>query len=632
MPAIILERPSVVISPLLSLMEDQRIKLEKLGVKACCYSSSISDRSKMRKDILNGEYRVIYITPETVINSKDLLQELNKLHGLSVVAIDEAHCVSLWGNTFRSSYLQLSCLKEWMPKVPILALTATATQKVEKDMITSLKLKNPLIIRTSSNRHNLSYFVHTKTDALSDLKSHIGTESSIIYCQKRKPTEQIAELLQKNGAQCEAYHAGLSPEVRNEIHNDFLNNKIHCIVATISYGMGIDKSDIRKVIHYGCPKDIESYYQETGRAGRDGQPSQCHVYFSPSDFYINQHFLKDINDDNLRQHHKQMMSMMENYLYTTDCRRKCLIEYFDKDVSTEPPENQGESGDVNSAICCDNCVNAINIVTIDVGHEVKCFLELTQCFSGKFGKSMFINAIRGANIKKMPTYFRSHEHYGIGKKHNLEWWKTCVQHLINQELICEQSIQNRLGSTVCISKKGLNWLDLNQFNPKFVVEENAATSGILSSHGKTSPCKNITKKNKCANHGNLTETESESYTLFQNEGKTISEIAKIRELAPSTIEGHLANSLEKGLPFDLNRLNFSETIYNEIMCIINDQLKGDSSKLAPIKALCRPEIGYGQIRLCIAIGENRSLLSGIQSEHLKIDEKHDQKVDGENTN
>ena len=231
MPAIILERPSVVISPLLSLMEDQRIKLEKLGVKACCYSSSISDRSKMRKDILNGEYRVIYITPETVINSKDLLQELNKLHGLSVVAIDEAHCVSLWGNTFRSSYLQLSCLKEWMPKVPILALTATATQKVEKDMITSLKLKNPLIIRTSSNRHNLSYFVHTKTDALSDLKSHIGTESSIIYCQKRKPTEQIAELLQKNGAQCEAYHAGLSPEVRNEIHNDFLNNKIHCIVA-----------------------------------------------------------------------------------------------------------------------------------------------------------------------------------------------------------------------------------------------------------------------------------------------------------------------------------------------------------------------------------------------------------------
>ncbi len=596
---IILERPIIVISPLLSLMEDQSIQLKALGINVCCYSSSLSNQLQTRTAILNGEYQIIYITPETIVNCKDLLQQLHLSRHLALIAIDEAHCVSLWGNSFRSSYLQLGCLKQWLPNVPIMALTATATPKVELDMIKLLKLKNPLIVRSNANRPNLSYFVHTKTDILSDLKSHIGTESCIIYCKKRKQTELIAEKLQKIGLKCEAYHAGLAPEVRKEIHNDFLNDKIHCIIATISFGMGINKATIRKVIHYGCPKDIESYYQETGRAGRDGQLSQCHVYFANSDFATNRYFLKDINDSSIRQHQEQMIHEIEKYLYSKDCRRKSLVEYFGDTL---------EKNLDNEYICCDNCSNVNNLISIDVGYETKCFLELTQCFSGKFGKLMFINAIKGSNLKNMPVYFQSHEHYGVGRNHNLEWWKTCVQHLINQELINEKSLQNRSGSTIQITQKGLDWLNINQSNPIFIIEENNATSGILSDQGTKSLSKNIknppSKKIKDDTQS-LTETENETYNLFQNDNLDISEIAKIRQLGISTIEGHLVKCLEKQVELDLNRLNISETIYNEIISIISDELKGDISKLSPIKALCRPEITYAQIKYTIAISTNQ---------------------------
>ena len=268
LPALITGQPSIIISPLLSLMEDQSTNLAKVGVKACCYNSSLKDKTKAYDDILAGEYQIIYITPETVVNSQGLLTDLNEKIGISLIAIDEAHCVSLWGNSFRSSYLQLSCLKTWLPKVPILALTGTATPAVEKDIIKLLELHKPLQIRTGSDRPNLSYYVHQKslpmTDLMSQLKTdgQINKDSVIIYCPTGKDTEQIASLLINQGISAKAYHAGLSPAVRNEIHHEFLDQTVTCMVATVSFGMGIDKPDIRKVIHYGCPKIWNHIYKK----------------------------------------------------------------------------------------------------------------------------------------------------------------------------------------------------------------------------------------------------------------------------------------------------------------------------------------------------------------------------------
>ena len=460
LPPIVMKQPAVIISPLLSLMEDQRVGLEKNGIKACCYNSTIANKARANEDILKGVYSHIYITPETVLNCENLLKMLNINLGISVIAIDESHCVSLWGNTFRSSYLKLACLKQWLPDVPVLALTATATPPVETDIITLLKLNNPLRIRISSNRPNLSYYVHIKKDPLTDLKAQVGTESSIIYCQTRDSTENIANVLTENGVKCSAYHAGLSDGVRTKIHHEFLEDKITCIVATISFGMGIDKPDIRKVIHYGCPKDIESYFQETGRAGRDGKPSTCLIYYAPTDFATNRYFLKDIFDDKLRQYKEHMIYAMEKYLYITDCRRKYLLNYFGEVAPTQP-------------VCCDNCSNTVKRKEANIGSAAKMFLELVAAFSGKFGKAMFIKTIKGENLKKIPASFKAHSHYGAGKMYTENAWKMCVQHLINSDLLTEKAVRGGYGATLHISPKGLEWLKVNEENPVFMIEVNS---------------------------------------------------------------------------------------------------------------------------------------------------------------
>lgn len=459
LPPIVTGQPAIIISPLLSLMEDQRLGLAKSGIKACCYNSSLTNKAKTNQELLAGDYTHIYITPETVVNCEELLKSLYRKFGLCLIAIDESHCVSLWGNTFRSTYLRLSILKDWFPSVPVLALTGTATTKVEEDIISLLKLRYPLRIRTSSNRPNLSFFVHPKTDPLTDLKPHLG-ENCIVYCQTRKDTESIAELLTASGVLCSAFHAGLSDVIRTQIHHQFLDGRITCIVATICFGMGIDKADIRRVIHYGCPKDIESYCQETGRAGRDGKLGQCHIYFSSGDFAVNRYFLKDIADDRLRQYKEEVTRLMEKYLFVTTCRRRYMLEYFGE---TSPPQAEG--------VCCDNCQSPKAVgTTMDIGPHVKAFLEFCQEFPGKYGKMMYIRAIRGENLKKMPNEFRNSSSFGRGKSFSVDWWKACVQHILNVDLVASTTLKGRFGSTISVTPAGLAWLASNQDSPSFPVD------------------------------------------------------------------------------------------------------------------------------------------------------------------
>jgi len=588
LPAIITQKPSIVVSPLLSLMEDQCVNLEKFGIKACCYNSTVKDKSLLKIDILNGKYSVIYVTPEMAIGLQDLFQQLNTKIGISVIAIDEAHCVSLWGQSFRSAYLQLSCLKQWLPQIPILALTGTATKIVEKDMIDLLKLNKPLQIRSGSDRPNLSYYVHNKPQSIKDLVTHCGQKTTIIYCKRRSETEKIAEMLNANGIKCESYHAGMANEIRKEIHHDFLNNQITCIVATISFGLGIDKNDVRQIIHYGCPKDIESYYQETGRAGRDGLPSQCHVYYSQTDFAINRYFLKDIKDEKMKKHGQKMIHAIEKYLYATTCRRKFLLEYFDETLNNQNP------------FCCDNCIQPPQTIPVNVGQSVKDLLELIQIFSGKYGKLMFINAIRGANTQKMPNSFKQNKYYGVGHNQTLLWWKTCLQHLLNHDMITEKSLSSGYGSTIFVSQIGLNWLDLNQSDPVFIIQSIPPITHI--SVKQNQEFGENSHKQKGGYEGTLNSTQQTTYDLFQTGKKTISEIALIRQLTTMTIETHLIEALKSQLPIDFDRLSLSKEKYQYILDLINsDLLKGDVSKLAPIKAICSSETTYFQIKCTVTI-------------------------------
>lgn len=461
LPAIITGRPSIIISPLLSLMEDQKINLQKRGVSVCCYNSSLDDYYVTQSEIMSGMYKVIYITPEAVINAKSWLTQLYFTHGISVIAIDESHCISQWGNTFRSSYLQLSCLKSWFPSVPVAAFTGTSTLKVETDIIRLLNLNNPVCIRTTLDRPNLSYYVYTKTDALNDLRSQIGSESTIVYCQTRKRCDKLAVLLSSIGISCAAYHAGLDDKVRVNIQHNFNINTVTCIVATNSFGLGIDKSDVRKVIHYGCPKDIESYYQESGRAGRDGNPSKCIIYYAIGDFATNNILNKDIIDPELWDYKNQMSKAMEKYLYSTDCRRKFILDYFNETLN------------ISNKVCCDNCLSTVKMRDLDIGLYAKTFFRLTQMYPYKFGRAMLINVIKGAKRKGMPDYFVKCGYYGAHTDQTVEWWKTCVQHLVNAGMLSESPLPSGFGSTIGLSWKGVQWLNGNEEHLMIRVVDNS---------------------------------------------------------------------------------------------------------------------------------------------------------------
>src|SRR5579885_2633576 len=269
-PAVFSNKTSIIVTPLISLMNDQQIKMEELNIPVCCLNSTIFNKNELKDEIFQNKYRLVYMTPEYLITQKSFLNQLSKNKILQAFCIDESHCISTWGNDFREAYKKLNYIREWFPEIPIMTFTATATKKVQNDIINILKRKNPLIIKTTFDRPNLIIKVFPKgISPIKDLLPIINkNEHTIIYCQTRKNTDQISELLKKNNIVSGNYHAGMNSDERDKIHKKFSLKEISCIVATIAFGMGID-TIIRKVIHYGIPKDMESYYQEIGRAGRD---------------------------------------------------------------------------------------------------------------------------------------------------------------------------------------------------------------------------------------------------------------------------------------------------------------------------------------------------------------------------
>ena len=346
-PPVYSGKPAIVVSPLISLMQDQMELMKKIGISACCYNSSLTSRNLTRMNILCNKFQLIYITPEMAIKSESMIKQLHDTCGLSLIAIDESHCISQYGHDFRPDYLKLSCFKKWLGNsVPIVALTATATAYIKQNICAMLKLHNPLMITTSCDRSNLEIYVQKKKELDSLEKLINPREAIIIYCQTRKGTEFLSHYLRERGVRCREYHAGLKKEVRTEVHHLFINDEITCIVATISFGMGINKPDIRKVIHYGAPKDIESYYQEIGRAGRDGKKSYCYLFYSDDDLDVMEGQISKIYNSKLQHIAMDKYQYLRKYLESKRCRRIVVFEYFGETTKSD-----------YECLNCDNCLD-----------------------------------------------------------------------------------------------------------------------------------------------------------------------------------------------------------------------------------------------------------------------------------
>ncbi|KAE8631557.1 hypothetical protein XENTR_v10001231 [Xenopus tropicalis] len=476
----------IVICPLISLMEDQVLQLEMSNIPSCFLGSAQS--KNVLQDVKAGRMRVIYMTPEFCSGGISLLQDLDNRYGITLIAIDEAHCISEWGHDFRSAYRSLGSLKRMLPTVPIVALTATASPSIREDISKSLSLHNPQITCTSFDRPNLYLDVAKKTTNIStDLQQFLikkqgsGWEfegATIVYCPTRKTSEQVTAELTKLGIACGTYHAGMGIKQRRDVHHRFMRDEIQCVVATVAFGMGINKPDIRKVIHYGAPKEMESYYQEIGRAGRDGLPSCCHALWTQADINFNRHMLGEIPNNSFREYKLKMLTKMEKYLNSSNCRRKIILSHFeDKQL------RKASSGIMGTEKCCDNCKTRLrfNISINDTednlqefGQQAYKFISAVDILGQKFGTGVPVLFLRGSTSQRLPDRFRHHPLFSCGKDQTEAFWKVLARQLISEGYLQESSGHTKF-STICgLTSKGTNWLmkASNQQHPSLLLPSN----------------------------------------------------------------------------------------------------------------------------------------------------------------
>ncbi|APD07251.1 DNA helicase [Flavobacteriaceae bacterium UJ101] len=468
LPALHLEGVTLVISPLIALMKDQVDALKGNGIAAAYYNSSQTSEEQrvIFEQVIQKQLKLLYVAPESLPLLDNLLNE----NYLSLIAIDEAHCISAWGHDFRPSYTQLNFLKETLPTIPIVALTATADKATREDICTQLKLQNPVKNITSFDRKNLSLEVRPANDRVNQIVRFIenrSDESGIIYCLSRKTTEQLANKLNQKGFEAVAYHAGLSYEERSKSQEDFIYDRTKIVCATIAFGMGIDKSNVRWVIHYNLPKNIEGYYQEIGRAGRDGLESDTLLFYSYADVVQLQKFSEGASNQEVQI---AKLNRMRQYAEATSCRRKILLSYFGELIE----ENCGN---------CDVCQNPPQFLdgTVIAQKALSAVYRLKE----KEAMGTVVDVLRGArNAVVLDKGYTQLKTYGVGQEISWQNWQHYIIQLINQGYLEIAFHEN-------------NILKLTDFSKKVLFEkEHVQLSQAISYKEKTKTTKAKVEKKK----------------------------------------------------------------------------------------------------------------------------------------
>ena len=668
-PAMIFDGVTIVVSPLISLMKDQVDNLNQVGIPATFINSTLSnfDYAQTINNILNNVYKIIYIAPERL--STDSFLNLLKQLNVSMFAIDEAHCVSRWGHDFRPSYTEIANIILNLNARPVVtAFTATATEIVKEDIMNLLRLQNPFTLTTGFDRPNLYFSVETpinRKQFIFDYVKNNQDKSGIIYCLTRKTVDSIYDNLSKLGIAVSKYHAGMSEKQRTSNQNDFVYDKTCVMVATNAFGMGIDKSNIRYVLHYNMPCDLESYYQEAGRSGRDGDNANCILLFNRSDIVTNKLLIEQGNPDQNHSNEYEKLNDMVDYCNTDKCLRKYLLEYF------------GEFPNFDECDNCGNCNSEIEVT--DITTDSKKILSCIKRMNERFGMGLVTDVLKGSNSSKIRSLgFDNLSTYGIMKNYSKDTIKNIISFLISEGYIVSTGDKYPILSlsfsandilfknkSVFIKKKIEKISTSNKHNkskngndtsniedlqydenlfsllktvrmsiaknlhiPPFIVCADISlkqmstffpltVESLLQIHGigahKVEQYgevflnaisnyvieNNIDISSKSCEVNSfdsvLTEKKEESHIItynLYNSGKSIDEIANIRELTKTTIENHLLKCYENDLDIDLTRC-VNTQYENDIISAID---KLGFEKLKPLKEILPDEVSYFDIK------------------------------------
>ncbi len=420
-PALVKSGTAVVISPLISLMKDQVDALRENGVRAAFFNSSLGakEASSVLRSLEAGELDLLYIAPERAMVG-EFLEMLVRLP-ISLVAIDEAHCVSQWGHDFRPEYVRLGALRDRLPTIPFIALTATADGHTRQDILERLNLKNPRVFVAGFDRPNIRYTVTFKHQPLNQLLDFLAQKedlAGIVYCLSRKRVEKVAEDLRAKGFKASAYHAGLGAEERSRVQEAFQKDDIRIVVATVAFGMGIDKPNVRFVVHFDLPKNVEAYYQETGRAGRDGLPSEALLLYGAGDIGILRSLISEMSNPAQKAIELEKLKGIVNYAETQGCRRQHLVSYFGE------PHPGG----------CDNCDTCLSPSdSYDATQDAQAVFMAVYETGQRFGVKHVVEVLRGADNERLGRF--GHDRlkiYGAGKHRKQEEWEGIVRQLLQQ--------------------------------------------------------------------------------------------------------------------------------------------------------------------------------------------------------
>ena len=663
-PAMTFDGVTIVISPLISLMKDQVDNLNEIGIPTTYINSTLSSHEYEQtiQNILHNVYKIIYVAPER-LNSNTFLNLLNNLN-ISMFTIDEAHCVSQWGHDFRPSYREIANVIKNLNKRPIItSFTATATQIVKDDIINLLNLKNPFTLTSGFDRPNLKFSVETPTKKLDFVKNYLEknkNNSGIIYCLTRKNVDSLFNELDYLGYSVSKYHGGMSEKDRNSSQNDFTYDRTNIMVATNAFGMGIDKSNVRFVIHYNMPKDLESYYQEAGRAGRDGDNSECILLFSRADIITNKFLIESVPGNSHLVEYDKLNDMID-YCNTDKCLRKYILEYF------------GETATFDNCNNCSNCLSETEITDITLASQK--ILSCIKRMNERFGNNVVTDVLKGSNTQKVrQNGFENLPTFGIMQDYSKDTIKNLIYYLITEGYIRTigdkypiLSLSNSANDVLFNNKKVFIKKKIEKINPniaskadlnydekmfeilrnlrkKLAEESNVppfvifgdytlkqmasfyptnidrmlnisgvgqnklekyggifietilnyvTESNITIPENISIPQKELTSKSTKSPKGS---TKIDSYNLYI-EGKSIDEIAKIRNLKRQTIEEHLIYCLENNMELDLEKdihTEFKDKIIDTIKTIGIDKLK-------PIKEALPRDVSYFDIRYYITI-------------------------------